>query len=113
MQGRIGLGALDDLLIRGARQAGAVIAEEGVQGGVVAAVDDEKGIGAGLRISGANRTNTLSGNSKWQPLEFKFTIEEETREVELVAELRTTRGQAWFDVESLRLSRKPPAAEEN
>lgn len=73
----------------------------------VARIEDEKGVGAGLRISGANRTNTLSGTSKWKPLEFEFSVDEELREVELVAELRTTRGQAWFDPETLRLSRKP------
>ncbi len=78
----------------------------------IAAIEDEKGSAAGLRISGASRTNTLDGTSEWKPLEFEFTIEEETRDVELVAELRTTRGQAWFDRESLHLSRKPPAAEE-
>lgn len=79
----------------------------------VAAIEDEKGSGAGLRISGQNRTNKLEGTSDWKPLEFEFTVAEETREVELVAELRTTAGQAWFDRESLRLSRKmPPAADQ-
>jgi spore coat protein H len=73
----------------------------------VATIEDEKGVGAGLRVSGANRKNTLSGTSKWKPLEFEFSVDEELREVELVAELRTTRGQAWFDPETLRLSRKP------
>ena len=75
----------------------------------VAATEDDRGIAAGLRVSGANRTNTLSGTSQWKPLEFEFTVDEESRDVELVAELRTTRGQVWFDAESLRLSRKPPA----
>lgn len=73
----------------------------------VASIEDEKGSAAGLRISGADRTNTLAGTSKWKPLEFEFTIEDELREVELVAELRTTKGQAWFEPESLRLTRKP------
>ena len=72
----------------------------------VAAIDDEKGSGAGLRISGSNRTNSVDGTSKWKPLEFEFTVDDDLREVELVAELRTTRGQAWFDLESLHLSRK-------
>jgi hypothetical protein len=72
----------------------------------VAAIDDEKGSGAGLRISGGNRTNSLTGTSPWKPLEFEFVIEEGVREVELVAELRTIRGQAWFEIESLRLTRK-------
>jgi len=77
----------------------------------VAAIEDEKGSAAGLRISGAKRTNTVDGTSDWKPIEYEFTVEEESREVELVAELRTTSGHAWFDRESLHLSRKPPAAE--
>lgn len=77
----------------------------------VAAIDDERGSGAGLRISGDRRTNTVSGSSNWKPIEFKITINDQTREVELVAELRTTRGQAWFDAQSLRLSRTPNSRE--
>lgn len=72
----------------------------------VAEIEDEKGIAAGIRISGANRMNNVKGTSDWKPLEFEFTVEEELVEVVLVAELRTTRGQAWFDVDSLHLSRK-------
>ena len=74
----------------------------------VAALEDEKGIGAGLRISGENRSNKQQGTSDWKPLEFEFTVAEETREVELVAELRATAGQVWFDRDSLRLTRKVP-----
>lgn len=77
----------------------------------VAAIEDEKGSAAGLRISGANRTNTLNGTNDWTEVEYEFTIEEDIREVELVAELRTTAGQAWFDPDSLHLSRKPPVEE--
>ena len=77
----------------------------------VAAIEDEKGSAAGLRISGANRTNAVDGTSEWKPIEYEFTVEEESREVELVAELRTTRGHAWFDCESLHLSRTPLAVE--
>jgi spore coat protein H len=78
----------------------------------VAAIDDEKGSGAGLRISGANRANKLEGTSGWKPLEYEFTVEEETQNVVLVAELRTSRGQVWFDIDSLRLTRKPPAGDD-
>ena len=78
----------------------------------VAAIEDEKGSAAGLRISGANRTTMFTGTANWKPVEFEFTVAEEAREVELVAELRTTRGQTWFDRDSLRLSRKLPPAED-
>ena len=56
-------------------------------------------------------TNTVNGTSKWKPVEFEFSVEEEIREVELVAELRTTRGQVWFDAQSLHLSRKQAEGE--
>lgn len=66
---------------------------------------DEKGSGVGLRISGANRTNTFPGTSNWKPLDFEFEVVEELREVELVAEIRATAGQVWFARDSLRLKR--------
>jgi hypothetical protein len=46
-------------------------------------------------------------------LEYEFTVEEEVRDVELVAELRATRGQVWFAADSFRLVRnsQPPETE--
>ncbi len=75
--------------------------------GVVSA-DDDKGRGAGLRISGAKdkRANGLTGNSKLTPLAYEFTVDE-PREVILVAELRGSKGDAWFALGSLRLRRIP------
>ena len=75
----------------------------------VGMIEDEKGSGAGLRISGDGRTNSVSGTSNWKSLQFDFQIEEEVREVELVAELRTTSGQVWFDADSLILARRAEA----
>jgi hypothetical protein len=63
--------------------------------GVVPIVD-EKGRGAGLRISGASRENHLEGDADWQMLHYDFKIDEPLRDVELVAELRATRGQMWI-----------------
>jgi hypothetical protein len=71
----------------------------------VASLDDEKGIAAGLRISGSNRANKLEGTTKWESREFEFTVEEEIRDVVLVAELRASRGQVWFAAESMCLRR--------
>jgi hypothetical protein len=65
---------------------------------------DDKGIGAGLRISGSSRSNHKSGTGDWSKLEFEFEVDAQRR-VELVAELRATKGQAWFDADSLRLVR--------
>ena len=73
----------------------------------VTPIEDEKGSGARIRISGSERANTIAGTSCWTSLEFDFTVAEDLREVELIAELRAAHGQAWFQNESLRLSRTP------
>jgi spore coat protein H len=71
----------------------------------VAALAEQSGEGAGVRLSGAKRTNKLAGDSSWQPLEHAFEIIAPTQEVELVAELRATKGQVWFEADSLRVVR--------
>lgn len=60
------------------------------------------GKGAGLRISGGQRTNQLSGTTDWTALEFPFDVDSLKR-VELVAELRATKGQVTFDASSLKV----------
>jgi spore coat protein H len=72
----------------------------------VEAVDDEKGKGAGLRISGSEqkRENSLDGNSEWTLIGYDFEIDG-AREVVLVAELRARKGEAFFARDSLRLVR--------
>jgi spore coat protein H len=72
----------------------------------VAGVDgagDSSGEGAGLRISGATRNgiNGLKGNSNWQKIGYDF--EATGNEIVLVAELRSSNGEAWFHSESLQL----------
>ena len=71
--------------------------------GVVAA-DDDKGRGAGLRISGAKekRTNSLIGDAKLTPLSYEITVDE-AHEVTLVAELRATKGDVWFSLATMLL----------
>jgi hypothetical protein len=61
-------------------------------------IADEKGRGAGLRISGVNRQNSLSGDSEWQQVHYDFEVADEVGEVELVAELRATRGELWIEL---------------
>ena len=77
--------------------------------GVVSA-KDEKGEGAGLRISGTTipRQNHVTGSTNWQKLEFDFSIPPALQDVELVCELRAMRGEAWFDPDSLKLLRRSP-----
>ncbi len=62
--------------------------------GVVGA-GDQPGKGAGLRISGGQRTNAVEGDSAWKPVAHEF--ETPGGEVRLVAELRATKGEVWFD----------------
>jgi hypothetical protein len=64
-----------------------------------------KGLGAGIRISRAKQTreNKLVGDSPWQRVEYNFTVPNPPPEVELLCELRATAGEAWFDLDSLRL----------
>lgn len=70
----------------------------------VKGLDDDRGTGAGLRISGEKRDNKKVGTGAWSELAYEFSIDQQ-REVELVAELRASKGQAWFDADSLRLVR--------
>jgi len=72
----------------------------------VDALDDEKGRGVGLRISGSQekRRNALAGNADWSELSYDFDLSEQ-REVILVAELRAKKGEAWFARDSFRLVR--------
>jgi hypothetical protein len=64
---------------------------------------DSSGEGAGLRISGATRTglNGLKGNSQWQKIGYEF--EATGADTILVAELRSQKGEAWFQAESFQL----------
>ena len=72
----------------------------------VAALHDDKGMGAGIRISGSSRSTGLEGTGDWQKLEFRFSVDEVEQEVTLVAELRATAGQVQFDVQGMRLFRE-------
>ncbi|MBI2930580.1 MAG: CotH kinase family protein [Planctomycetes bacterium] len=63
------------------------------------------GLGAGLRISGSTRTNGLTGTVDFRPVVFEFEIREESRNVELVVELRSSRGQVAVRTDSLTLTK--------
>lgn len=72
----------------------------------LAALADSSGTGAGVRISGGQRTNKLEGTTGWQVVEHAFQVGG-AQEVELVAELRATKGAVWFEAASLQLVRQP------
>ncbi len=73
--------------------------------GVVPVTTALKGEGAGIRISGSQtpRPNKLTGDAPWQTLSYEFDVMAPNDEVVLVCELRASRGEAWFDLESLKL----------
>jgi hypothetical protein len=72
--------------------------------GVVAAAE-EKSKGARLRISGLTGVPTLTGNNAWKQVSVEFSVAE--GDPVLVLELRADAGEAWFDRNSLTLTRIP------
>ncbi len=81
--------------------------EGAVRSAGVAPVKDQKGEGAGVRISGSQqpRPNAVSGNAPWTKVAYEFSVPSATEETELVCELRATKGEVWFDLGSLKLVR--------
>jgi spore coat protein H len=60
--------------------------------------------GAGLRVGGnARRMDSLTGDSSWQLLAAEFQVEQSTEEIEFICELRARAGEAWFDLDSLKV----------
>ncbi len=80
-----------------------------VRGIGIQPVADDKGEGAGLRISGSlnRRSNKATGDSGWIILAHEFDVPDAEREVVLVCELRAQKGQVLFDEQSLRLLPSP------
>ena len=65
------------------------------------------GSGAGLRLSGGSQSETsrVIGTVKNKELHHAFRVEAE-RDIEFVAELRATKGEVLFDLDSLRLLKR-------
>ncbi len=70
----------------------------------IEATTDETGTGAGLRISGGQRSAAADRQGEWTPLGYEFVLETAAT-VELVAELRATAGSVFFNADSLSLLR--------
>jgi hypothetical protein len=62
--------------------------------------------GAGLRISGVSGTTRIGRTAEWEKTEFVFTVPESAPDVVLICEARGANVEAWFDLDSLRLSRE-------
>ena len=71
------------------------------------AIQDDRGRGAGLRIGGGGRRNSVAATADWTPVTHEFEVAD-ARGVELVAEIRANAGEAWFDLGSLHLTRHAP-----
>jgi len=67
--------------------------------------NDEKSKGARLRISGLNGVPALTGTGAWRQAAVEFSVAE--ADPVLVLELRAEAGEAWFDRNSLTLTRIP------
>ena len=64
--------------------------------------------GGGLRVGGRVRqAENLIGDSAWRVLGEDFQIDRDGEEVELICELRARLGEAWFELESLRIVQRP------
>lgn len=72
---------------------------------VVGVENPRKGEGAGIRHSGTTfaRENELVGTSNWELLAHEFQVRVAGEEVILLCELRAAAGEAWFDLDSIRL----------
>jgi hypothetical protein len=66
---------------------------------------DAPGIGGGIRVGASRRTEDGLGGGE-RTVAFEFEVGEEIADVELVLELRASRGSAAFRVDSLRITRE-------
>jgi spore coat protein H len=66
--------------------------------------------GGTLRLLGRTRTaGDMLGDKAWQNLEAVFEVSSPEEEVDVICELRASKGDAWFDLDSLRLIELGPA----
>ena len=72
----------------------------------VLSIRDEWGSGAGLRTSIEGRVNRVAGTTGWRELVCPIDVPGDSREMDLVIELRAKQGEAWFDRGSIRLIRE-------
>ena len=73
--------------------------------GVVKPVGD-RWMGASLRILAPVQASSsqIGGDSDWQRLQCEFDVNADEAEVEFVCDFRNSRGEAWFDLASLRVT---------
>jgi hypothetical protein len=81
--------------------------------GVVPLIKDtaKKGIGAGIRLSKSEpRQHSFTGDNDWQLAQYEFSVNGDLSDVWLLCELRAEKGEAWFDLSSLRIRKRDGAS---
>ncbi|MSU34338.1 MAG: hypothetical protein EXS36_04375 [Pedosphaera sp.] len=74
--------------------------------GLVMDPGDSRG-GARLRVKSARSESPFLGDSEWKTLDLEFQVSEPLSEVQVVCEYRGAEGNAWFDLDSIRVKRLP------
>jgi hypothetical protein len=85
-------------------QAGDYVFSARLKTSQLKAFADARGSGAGVRVGGGGRTNSLAGTQDWTPVQFPLHLPE-PRDLEWVVEIRADAGEAWVDMNSLKLRR--------
>jgi spore coat protein H len=71
----------------------------------IAPTSGEPTAGAGLRVAGSGVAVEFNGTHDWQSFSYPFTVTEGGGQKTVICELRASRGEAWFDLASLRVVR--------
>jgi len=74
--------------------------------GLVPDVGDSRG-GAGLRLATGRSGKYVTDTSDWSNVSHEFSIGDALGEVQILCEFRGAEGEAWFDLQSIRLVRLP------
>lgn len=77
--------------------------------GIVADIGDSRG-GAGLGLAKSRPEKPLLGTTDWTAFKHEFTVNDPIGEAQVVCEFRGAEGEAWFDLQSLRLKRLTPSS---
>ncbi|MCI0538332.1 MAG: CotH kinase family protein [Verrucomicrobiales bacterium] len=72
--------------------------------GIAADPGDPRG-GAGFRTKTSRPDKYVLGDSDWKPIEFEFALSDPLTEVQILCEFRGAEGEAWFDLDSLKVKR--------
>jgi hypothetical protein len=72
--------------------------------GIAADPGDSRG-GAGFRTKSNRPEKYLLGDSDWKPIDFEFSVSDPLTEVQILCEFRGAEGEAWFDLDSLKVKR--------